>query len=83
MNTTSTTLPAPKSPKQLGVSKSTLQGTLSMLIPIFLSLGALQLPTALATPQSTHILLWVTFVAPVVAGILKQVLATTQGDATN
>jgi hypothetical protein len=67
----------------MGISKSTLQGTLSMLIPIFISLGALQIPAAIATPQSTHYMMWISFVASTLAGILKQIVATGQGDATS
>lgn len=73
----------PVKPKTLfGVSKSTIQGTLSMLAIILLGVSTLQLPATLADPNSSHIWLWITFGASTAAGILKQIVALTQGDAT-
>lgn len=74
--------PTPKNPKLFGISKTTLQGTLSMVAIILLGVGGLQLPAALTAPQSSHVMLWVTFIASSTAGILKQIIALTQGDAT-
>jgi hypothetical protein len=75
--------PVFKSPTVLGLSKTSVQGVLSLLIVIGLQLSAIQLPSTLATPNLSHALLWTTFIATTVVGILKAVLALSQGDATN
>ena len=66
-----------------GISKSSIQGILSLIVVLGLQAGALQLPATLATPQSAHVLVWITFIATTVAGFAKAILAFTQGDAPN
>ena len=83
MSTSPVAPPAPKSPTLFGVSKSTIQGVLSLLIVVGLSLQTLQMPSALSTPNSSHILAWVTFAATTIVTVAKAVLAFTQGDATS
>jgi len=75
-------LPPLKSRTVCGVSKSTVQGYLSVLVVIFLLLSQMQLPS-IASTQTTHVWIWITWAAAGIAVILKAILAHFQGDATN
>ena len=75
--------PVPKKPRILGISKTSLQGWLTVLMVVLLQLSVLQLPSTLATPYTSHILTWVTFISTTVVGIVKAILSLTQGDATS
>jgi hypothetical protein len=79
---TSPVVPTPKSPTIFGVSKSTVQGDLSLAVVALLILSQMQLP-AIASTNVTHLWIWITWAAAGIAGILKAILARTQGDATS
>jgi hypothetical protein len=65
----------------LGMSRTSLQGYLSLAVIVLLQLAAVQLPSTLASPGDAHIWLWVTFGASTLAGILKLIIARGAGDA--
>jgi hypothetical protein len=69
-----------KSKTLMGISKSTIQGWLSVAIAGLLVLGQVQLP-AIATTNETHVWIWITWAAAGIAAIMKVVLAASQGDA--
>ena len=75
-------VPAPKSPTVFGVSKSTIQGYLSLAIVALLLLSQMQLPS-IASSNATHVWIWVTWASAGISAILKAILAGTQGDATS
>jgi hypothetical protein len=64
-----------------GVSKSTIQGILSLLVGILTSLLTYQVPSALVTPRETHVWLWITVGINITLLALKAVVGYLQGDA--
>lgn len=81
MSTQPASSPAPKTPTVFGVSKSSIQGYLSAAIVALLILSQMQLPSVAST-NVTHAWIWITWGAAGAAGMLKAILARTQGDAT-
>jgi hypothetical protein len=73
----------PVSPTVLGVSKTTANGVLALLITIGTALLTYQIPVALATPQATHVWAYVTAGTTLVLGILRAVVGFLQGDSTS
>ena len=65
-----------------GVSKTSIQGALGLIITICLVLTSVQIPATLATPQVTHVWLWITTILAIVLAVARQIVALTQGDAT-
>jgi hypothetical protein len=65
----------------LGISKTSIQGALGLIITIALVLTSIQIPSSLATPEVTHIWLWVTTILAVVAAVARAVVGFLQGDA--
>jgi hypothetical protein len=66
----------------LGYSKSSLQSDLTVAVVVLLLLSQAQLP-AIATTSETHIWIWITWGAALVAAILKSILSRYQGDSTS
>lgn len=63
-----------------GISKTTLNGVLALLITLGTSLLAYQVPTALLSPQVQHVWMWVTAVTTLLLGILRAVVGFLQKD---
>ena len=64
-----------------GISKTTLNGILALLITILTALMTYQVPTALLTPQASHTWLVITAVANLACGILRAIVGFLQSDA--
>ena len=65
-----------------GISKTTINGVLAMLISILTPILSIQMPQALATPQASHTWLWAQFIVIVALAILRGVVGFLQNDAT-
>jgi hypothetical protein len=61
--------------------KSTIEGIVGALIAVFTAILAFQVPSALLTPQATHIWLWVTTGITLALAIARAVLGFLQNDA--
>ena len=65
----------------LGISKTTINGWLAFLITTLTTVAAFQIPTALQTPQESHIWLWVTLACNGALALLRAWVGMLQGDA--
>ena len=63
------------------VSKTTVNGILAFLIAILTPLMSIQVPSALATPNTSHFWLWFQFGVIVVLGALRGAVGFFQGDS--
>lgn len=63
-----------------GISKTTLNGVLALLITILTAVLAYQVPSALLTPQASHVWLIVTTICTFACGILRAVVGFLQND---
>ncbi len=63
-----------------GISKTTINGVLALLITILSSVMAYQVPSALMTPGASHTWLWVTAICNLICGILRAVVGFLQND---
>jgi hypothetical protein len=70
------------SPTILGMSKTSVNGVLALLITILSSLMAYQIPAALMNPNVNHIWLWVTAIANLITGILRALVGFLQADSS-
>ena len=61
--------------------KTTANGILSLITTVCLALGSMQVPTALQTPQVSHIWLWVTFGSALTSAICRAIIGMLQSDA--
>lgn len=73
-------MPDPTGKTIYGVSKTTIQGVLSLLVVILGTISVYQLP-ATVNPNVTHVWFYVTSGATLVTTVLKAVVAFMQGDA--
>ena len=64
-----------------GVSKTTIEGILSLITTICLALTTIQIPANLQTTGTVHIWAWVTFILTVVFAISTAVVRFLQNDA--
>jgi hypothetical protein len=64
-----------------GISKTTLNGILALLITILSSILSYQIPTALLNPQASRMWLIVTAVCTFLSGILRAIVGFMQNDA--
>lgn len=63
------------------ISKTTINGVLALLIAALTSLLAFQVPSALMTPQQSHVWMWVTFVANLICAICRAIVGVLQNDS--
>lgn len=63
-----------------GISKSTINGVLALLLAIFGAVLTYQVPTALLNPQVSHAWLWVTASLTLASGVLRAVVGFLQVD---
>ncbi len=63
-----------------GISKTTINGVLALLITILSTVLAFQVPTALMTPNQTHVWLWITTACGLICGVLRAIVGFLQGD---
>ena len=64
-----------------GISKSTINGVLALLITILTAVLTYQVPAALLTPSLSHTWLIITAVCTLVCGVLRAVVGFLQNDA--
>jgi hypothetical protein len=64
-----------------GMSKTSINGVLILLIAILTSVLAYQIPAALLTPGMSHDWLWITAACNLIVAILRAVVGFLQGDA--
>ncbi len=65
----------------LGLSKTSIAGFLSFLIATLTTLVAFQAPAAIMTPQSSHVLLYITAGANLAVALCRVWVGMIQGDA--
>jgi hypothetical protein len=64
-----------------GISKTTINGVLALLITILSSVMAYQVPAAMLSPGQMHTWLWVTGICNLICGVLRAVVGLLQNDS--
>ena len=64
-----------------GISKTSVNGVLALLITVFTSVLAYQIPAALLTPSVSHTWLIITGALNLLCGILRAIVGYLQNDA--